>query len=154
MVKRSSRSRSARAFALVDVIVATILLGVGLAVIIGLSGRAVSAQQQGDEIATAAMLADEQLHLVLARGPDDYARRFATDGACDEPFSNYHYALTFTGGSSDGDPFRVLATITWLSSSGQRNVEVETLMATRDPGPDGEMDPIRAPDTVINRNPQ
>ena len=82
MVTPTAKSNLARrAFALVDVIVATIILGISLSVMMSLAGRAVSAQHRGDELATAAHLADEQLQMVLARGPDDYAKRYGEQGA-------------------------------------------------------------------------
>ena len=51
-------------------------------------GRALSSQAVGERLSTAATLADEQLHLVLARGPDDYARHaknIAEGGYLQEP---------------------------------------------------------------------
>lgn len=145
MVNR--RRTPARSFALVDVIVATILLGVALAVIIGLSGQSVSAQARGHDLQVAAMLADEQLNLVLARGPDNYSRQFSTSGPCDEPFQAYAFALEFTGGSAT-DPYKVAATISWSSGLVHQSLTIETLIASRigdDP------DPSRTPQTPVDR---
>jgi len=127
-----------RAFALVDAIVAAILLGVSLAVIIGLSGQSISAQARGRDLRLAAMLADEQLSLVLARGPDDYARRFPTSGPCDPPLDRFRYQLDFISGSP-AEPYLVRATITWTSGSRPQSLTIETLIAPRvgdDPDPD------------------
>jgi len=142
-----------RSFALVDCIVATVMLGVSLSVIIGLAGRAISEQSKGEHLQTAAMLADEQLHLVLSRGPDDYARRFAVDGACDAPFTNYTYKLAFSGGASVGDPYQVACTVTWNAGDGERSVTIDTLMAARTGLADTQPDPIRTPQTSIIRTP-
>lgn len=138
-------------FALVDVIVATIILGVSLAVIISLAGRAVSAQARGAELTDAAHLADEQLQLVLARGPDNYGRRFGDAGACDAPFDRYHYRVSITGGGSIGEPYRVAATIQWTSGVLPRSITIETLMAARDAGEDVDPDPDRKPETPVVR---
>jgi hypothetical protein len=157
MVIQSRRNiRRSRSFALADCIVATVILGSGLAVMVGLTGRALSSQTLGQELATAAALADEQLNLVLMRGPDDYARRFPVQGACDPPFSDYRFALSFTGGGSTGDPYSVRATISWtstgLGSAGiPRSVSVDTRVATRSGNPDGDQDPERRPAESINR---
>ena len=91
--------RSRPGFALLDVVIAGIIIGIALAGIIGLSGRSLSAQARGEELQTAAMLADEYLSLVLARGPDGYARSHSTTGECDAPFSKFTYLINFSGGS-------------------------------------------------------
>jgi type II secretory pathway pseudopilin PulG len=145
------RPRRRRAFALVDVIVATVLLAVTLAVSVSLTGQAISNQARGERLADAAALADEQLALVLARGPDDYARRFAVSGACDEPFSNYAFTLAFSGGTSVGEPYTVTCTISWTDGTDKREVRVSTLMAPRSGSADGQPDPDRKPATTVNR---
>lgn len=168
------RRRANPGFALVDVIVAVVILGVGLAVIISLSGRSIASAQQGETLAIAAALADEQLNLVLARGPDDYARRFPVEGACDVPFESYDFRLEFSGGRSVGEPYDVRVTISWgggsgggssgspaasssspaavgASASDSKSLTIRTLMAVRDLGIEAETDPDRRPVTPIQR---
>jgi type II secretory pathway pseudopilin PulG len=128
------------AFALLDVIVAGLIIGISLAVIIGLTGRALSSQARGEDLQTAAMLADEQLNLVLARGPDGYGRSFPTSGECDPPFDAFTYQLEFAGGAG-ADPFAVTVTISWYAggSGALQTVSLQTLIAARegdDPDPD------------------
>lgn len=154
---RSAGRAAGRGFALVDAIVGAIIVGVSLAVIISLMGRALTSQKQGEEIANAAALADEALHMVLARGPDDYAKRFPIEGPCDAPFEDYRYKLTFSGGGNEGSgsaPFRVTATITWGASPAPQSMVVETLMASRLGGLDdvgGQADPDRRPEAGVTR---
>lgn len=136
-----------RGVVLVDAIVAAVLLGVALAVMIGLGGRALSAQSTGEQLQTAAMLLDEQLNLVLARGPDNYAGRFPVQGQCDKPYDNFTYHLDFSEGQS-GDAYRVLATVTWMSGGKPRSESIETLIAPR---LGDEPDPVRRPDEAVNR---
>ncbi len=141
------RANLTRGVVLIDSIVAAVLLGVALAVMIGLGSRALSSQKSGEELQTAAMLLDEQLNLVLARGADDYASRFPVRGQCDKPFDKFEYALEFSEGQS-GEAFRVVATISWSVGGKQRSESIETLIAPRlgdDP------DPIRRPDQAVNR---
>jgi Tfp pilus assembly protein PilV len=138
----SHRTNSRRGIVLVDVIVATILLGVSLTALIGMTGRALSAQRSGEQIQTAAMLLDEQLNLVLARGPDNYASRFETEGVCEEPYEAFKYNLAFSGGDG-GDPYRVVATVTWMDRNKLQSVSAETMIAPRlgdDPDPDRRPD--------------
>ncbi len=153
MVNSSRLSSRARSFALIDCIVATVLLGISLAVMIGLASSAISSQATGEKLSTAATLADEQLQLLLARGPDDYTQRFPIQGQCDAPFTDYSYKLSITGGGGVGVPYAVSCTISWNAGGGARNISIETLMAPRTGAEDVEPDPIRAPQTAITRTP-
>jgi len=153
VVKSRRNHRRTRSFALVDCIVATIMLGVSLSVIIGLAGRAVSSQAEGDRLATAAMLADEQLHLVLARGPDGYQQNYGLQGQCDEPFQDYKYTLSFSGGASVGDPYAVSCTIAWNAGGRDSSISVDTLIAPRTGSSDTQPDPVRTPQQAITRTP-
>lgn len=145
------RHRRKHGFALVDIIVAAIMLGVSVAVVSDLVGRAISSQTVGEKMATAAMLADEQLQLVLARGPDDYARRFSSTGKCDAPFTDFSYRLDITGGQSVGETYSVKCTILWKSGATERSVTVSTLMAPRSGGEGEGPDPDRTPQQPVTR---
>jgi Tfp pilus assembly protein PilV len=135
---------------LVDILVAAVVMGVALAVLVGMAGRAMSSQLQGERLGIAAMLADEQLNLVLVRGPDNYASRFPLEGACDEPFKEYRYRLAFTGQAGGGDPYDVSATIVWNESGREKSVVVETSMSPRIAE---EPDPDRKPPKRVERTP-
>ena len=141
------RRRSRSAFILVDVIVAGVLLGIGLATVIGLTGSAIASQRQGEELQIAAMLADEQLNLVLAVGPEEFSSAFAARGACAEPFTKYSYAVTISprGGS---EPYVVEAEISWASGGRDRSLTIETLIAPRR---GSDPDPERKPDETLER---
>jgi len=132
---------------LADILVAVILLGSALAVMVGMAGRAISAQHAGEISQVVAMLLDEQLNLVLARGPDKYAARFAIEGACDAPFESYKYKLDITGGDA-GAAYVVIATIRWNSGGKAISESVETRIAPRR-GDDN--DPDRRPETTVDR---
>lgn len=133
--------------ALVDAIVAAVLLGLALAAIVGLTGRAVSSQVRGEELQIAAMLLDEQLNLVLMRGPDDYESRFPVEGSCEPPFAVFQYRLEFSGGSG-GDPYLVRATVTWESGGRGRSEWIETFVAPR-----AAQEPERRPAESVGRMP-
>lgn len=131
--------------ALVDAIVAAVLLGLALAAIVGLTGRAVSSQIRGEELQIAAMLLDEQLNLVLMRGPDDYESRFPVEGRCEAPFEGYLYRLEFSGGSG-GDPYLVRATVSWESGGRGRSETIATYVAPR-----AAQEPERRPAESVGR---
>ncbi len=123
-------TRTRRGSILVDVIVGSVILGLALTAMIGLVGRAISEQTGGEQLQTAAMLIDEQLALVLARGPDNYASRYDTQGTCDPPFDQYRYEVDIQeqGGAN---PYFVRATVFWEAGGRTRSASVETLIAPR-----------------------
>jgi Tfp pilus assembly protein PilV len=123
---------------LVDVLVATILLGVSLTVLISMTGRALNSQRQGEQLQVAAMLLDAQLNLVLSRGPDDYQSRYEVEGPCEEPYTNYQYRLDFAEGEG-GDAYRVTCAVSWVDGGVTRSETIETMMSARlgdEPDPD------------------
>ncbi len=131
-------SRSRRAFVLVDALVAAVLLGISLAAVAGMISSALSAQRRGEQMEVAAMLLDEQLNLVVARGPDQYAQRFGLEGRCEPPFQDYSYELEFDSRAA-GDAYAVTATVRWVDSGRQFIESVQTKVAPRmgdDPDPE------------------
>lgn len=138
-----------RAVVLVDVIVGAVLLGIALAVMLGILGRSITAQARGEELQTAAALLDEQLNLVLMRGPDNYAGRYPVEGACDAPFQDYSFRLTLKA-PAPAHAYEVTATVSWVSGGRVQSVDASTLIAPRlgdDP------DPLRTPDQPVERLP-
>jgi Tfp pilus assembly protein PilV len=143
----SRRRSTRRGVVLVDAIVGSILLGMALVAMLGLAGRAMSAQATGEQLQTAAALLDEQLALVLARGPDNYGSAYPTQGACEAPFQSYFFRLEFSGGTG-GEAYTVTATISWISGGREHSESIQTLIAPRlgdDPDPD------RRPAEQVNR---
>lgn len=145
---RSGLDLSRSGVALLDALVAAIILGVALAALGSLASQAISSQVTGEQIATASMLADEQLNFVLARGPDTYAKRFPVEGACDEPFGAYRFKLEFSGG--DGEAYAVKSTVFWSTPAGDRSVTLETNIAGH---PGDDPDPDRRPEQPVERVP-
>ncbi|MEM9083977.1 MAG: hypothetical protein AAGB34_10315 [Planctomycetota bacterium] len=150
----SSRGKSfagsSRAFALVDAVVGGTLLAVALVAIIGLTGGAVSTQTRAERLAHAAMLADEQLQLVVALGPETYPSSVGLAGDFEEPFEEYRYEVRIV---PDGEElFAVEAEVFWeVSRSRERSLLIETTVAVRR---GEETDPERQPDQTIERLPQ
>jgi len=139
-----------RAFTLVEAVVATIILGVALTVLLGLTSRAIGAQTRGEHLATAAMLADNRLNLVLALGPEEYPSEFDLRGTCESPFEKYAFEIELKP-RGQTDPYDVSVTILWQSAGRVRTLTIETKIASRR----GDTpDPLRTPDEVIGRNTQ
>lgn len=131
-----------RGFVLVDGIVAGVLLGVGLTVIIGLTGSALSAQRNGEQLQRAAALADEKLSMVLALGPEGYEADEDMSGEFPEPDDAYRFEVTIEDGRA-GDPAYVAVEIAWGERSRDR-LFIETFVAPRTgDNPDPDRDPER-----------
>lgn len=132
---------------LADVLVSVVLLGAALAVLLGMAGRALIAQRNGEQLQVASMLIDEQLQLVLARGPDNYAKQFPMEGVCDAPYESFRYELEISGGTG-GAAFDVKATVSWFASGRTQSETVETRIAPR---LGDEPDPDRKPQETVDR---
>lgn len=139
--------RTSRGFALIEALAASVVLGLGLVAVMGLTARAISAQTRGETLAKAAMLADERLSLVLACGVEGYGSSFPMRGACEAPFEDFSFEVTIREGTS-GDPAFVVAEIFWTRGGEQRSIAVETLIAPR---LGDEPDPDRRPDETVER---
>lgn len=136
-----------RGVALIEVIVAAVILGIAVSGVMGLVARAVSSQSEGERIETAARLADERLNLVLATGAEAHASVFPLAGVCEEPFAEYRYEVEIES-ASGGNAYRVRAAVSWVQGGRARSVVLETLIAPR-PGEDP--DPDRKPAETLSR---
>ncbi len=148
MVARRAGHRGRGVF-LVDVIVASILLGVALAVMLSMAGRAIDSQATGERLQIAAMLADEQLNTVLLYGPEEFGARAVAEGPCDAPFEAYRYRVDIGAGGEGGEAFEVTATIQWSEYGRPRSLSIETMIAPR---LGDEPDPDRKPKKAVERD--
>ena len=139
------RSRRRRGFALMDVMVGGVLMGIGLVAIVGLGERALRGQIRGEDMSRAALLLDELLAEVLMNGPDSYESRFPTSGTCESPYDGFDYELTIED-QGVGMPYVVNATVWW--NDGLQTESVVTWMAAR---LGEEPDPERAPEERVER---
>jgi Tfp pilus assembly protein PilV len=148
MVDRNITMRAhRRGVMLADVLVSVVLLGVALAVLLGMSGRALIAQKNGEQLQIAAMLLDEQLQLIVARGPDNYAKEFPMEGPCEAPYESFRYELQIEGGTGGG-AYEVVATVSWFASGRTQSETVHTRIAPR---LGEEPDPERTPSETVDR---
>ena len=148
MTVRTIRSRalSRRGIALMDVILGSLMLGIGLTVIVSLASRSISLQAQSQRQLTAAWLVDELLAMVLVEGPVVYPKLYATDGRFDFPFEDYEYEVRIED-IGLRQPFRVTAVVRWPHSGEYRQVEAQTFIAERQ----GDPNQVRMPVEPIDR---
>jgi prepilin-type N-terminal cleavage/methylation domain-containing protein len=131
----NSEKRASRAFTLIEVIIAGVILAVGAASLLSLTSRALQMQRRGEQKIVAAGLLDELLSTVLVEGPQDYLRMNSMSGTCEEPFQRWEYKMEIDDAVGT-DPFRVRATV--YSPNGD-TFECSTLIAARlgeEPNPD------------------
>jgi Tfp pilus assembly protein PilV len=140
--------RRLRGIALIEVIVAAVILGLAITLMLGLVARAISSQSEGERLGTAARLADEQLNLVLALGCEGYTAVRPPAGPCDEPFSDYRYEVAIAAAPA-GQPYAVRATISWQHTARERSLSLDTLIAPR---LGDNPDPDRKPQETIERD--
>ncbi len=136
--------RSPRAFALLEVVIAGVILAIGLGSIVSLAARALMEQQRGERLVMAAALLDELLASVLVEGPDAWAKAHGRSGYCDPPWDDFEYQVDIDE-AEPGTPCEVLAMV---RDAAGREYRCATRIAVRlgdDP------DPLRQPSEPIDR---
>ena len=88
-----------RGVALVEVILAALLLGIGLSVALSLASTSIAQQSLGEHNLVAAWLADEKMNLVLMEGPEKFLQNNLTNGQFEAPFEEYSFCLLYTSPS-------------------------------------------------------
>ena len=143
------RARSRRGWALIDVIVGGVILGIGLAAVVSIAERSLAMQQRSERELVAAQLVagrlmDGLLGEVLAVGVVDWSLARPTAGNFESPYEEWTWELDIDK-QGLGDPYRVVALARDRNGAEFR---VETLMAPR---PEGFEEPSRMPETPIDR---
>jgi hypothetical protein len=125
MVKRTRHG-----LALIDVIIGSAMLVVGLAVVISMSSRSLIRQGNAERQITASWLADELLTMALIVGPDEYGKVYPNSGRFDPPFEEFGYEIDLDE-DSFYMPVKSTATVFWEVSGNERSITIETLIARR-----------------------
>jgi general secretion pathway protein I len=142
----ATRHARTRGFSLVDVMIGSVMLAIGLAVIISLNSRSLANQVEGERQLTASWLADELLSMVMVDGPVDFPKLNDVSGQFEEPFEDFRYDVDIED-KGISEPFLVTALVKWDGAGGERKVQVQTLIAERG----GEPGEPRAPAEMIDR---
>ena len=144
-MSRSIASR--RGIALIDVIIGTVMLGIGLAVVISLATRSLRAQTDGEKRLMASWLADEMLSMVVVEGPVNYPKLYDNSGQFEYPFEEFDYDL-FIEDQGVAAPFRVTAIIRWDGARGREEIHVQTLISERGGDPEQPRIPLEPVDRI------
>lgn len=142
----SARPRARRGFALMDAVLAGVLLSIGMVAVLTVGGQALTLQRRGEIDVRAAAALDELLSMVLTEGPVDFPDLHPTSGTFDasSPYEGFRYQLEIDSGGA-GVPALVRAT---LEHESGRRYEIETMIAEKR---GEEPDPIRTPYEPIDR---
>jgi len=144
----AARGRTCRraGFALMDAVVAGLLLSIGMLAILSVASQALNLSRRGEIDVRAAAALDELLGSVLTEGPRDFPELYPTSGEFDEssPYADFEYTIRIDQGGS-GVPAEVEVVVTHESG---RSYNVLTRIAEKR---GEEPDPIRYPSTPIDR---
>lgn len=140
------RARARRGFALMDAVIAGVLLSIGMITVLSVGGQAMTMQRRGEIDVRAASALDDLLSGVLTEGPEDYEQLYPLSGAFEfgSPYPDFQYMIEIERGGP-GVPARVLATVI---HEGGREYSIETSIAERR---GEEPNPNRVPEEPIDR---
>jgi hypothetical protein len=141
---RPSRHGSRRGFALLDVVIAGVILAIGLTTLFSLTAKSLDMQRDGEVRVKAAAMLDDLLSLVLLEGPADFQQLHSVAGRGEAPYEEFEYRVRIDD-PGEGEPYRVTATVTHETG---REYTCETLIAAK---LGDEPDPIRNPEEPIDR---
>ena len=143
---RSHYHNHRRGMALIEALLAGLILSIGLGAMLSIVSRSINAQRIGEQQIVAAALLDELLSTVLMEGPENFSRRHPVDGRFDPPFQEYSFLIELNP-QGQNVPFQVIATVSWDYGGAERSYSIETLIAERR----GEEEIIRQPEEPIYR---
>lgn len=127
---RNRRSNARKGFALMDVLIGGVMLGIGLTVTLSIASRSISAQSTGEKQMIAAWLLDELLSMVLVEGPVEFSHVQATSGKFAAPFDLFEFDVNLED-LGIGQPFLVTATVRWPQGHSTRQVQAQTYITQR-----------------------
>lgn len=133
-----------RGFALIDVIIAGMILAIGLTTLFTITSRSLRMQQAGEVQVVAASLLDSLLGSVLTEGPLDFPKLHSTSGRFDDPFGEFTFHVRL---DDPGEGAAVHVTATVAHSSGLEYA-CETLIAVK---LGEEPNPVREPEEPLDR---
>lgn len=124
-----------RAFALLEVIIAGVVLAIGLGAVVSLASRSLMEQQRGERGVVAAALLDQLLAEILVEGPVDWPKQHDTSGTFESPFDGYNYEVVIEE-AEPGYPCEVMAIVHDDAGRGYRCATRIAIRAGEEPNPE------------------
>jgi type II secretion system protein I len=125
MKTRQGSRRQRGGFTLIEMIIASLLLVIGVAGALAAIGASTRAGAYASQIQTAALLAQRQL-AEAASQPDSLSGG-DQEGSFDDPYSNYHWKQSVEA-TDYQNLFKVTVTVTWGNSSSPSQREITTYL--------------------------
>jgi type II secretion system protein I len=126
MKRMLKRSRSRRGFTLIEMIIASLLLVIGVTAALGAMGASTRTASYAAEIQTAALLAQKQL-AETASQPSTLSSGGDQEGSFDDPYSAYHWRQSVEA-TDYPNLFKVTMTVTWGPSFHTSQREIVTYL--------------------------
>jgi hypothetical protein len=119
--------RQRRGFALMDAVIAGVLLAIGMIAVLSVGGQAMTMQMRGEIDVRASAALDNLLSGVLTEGPEDYEQLYPLSGRFEDGsgFEDFEFVLAIERGGP-GVPARVTARVRHEEG---REYEIETSIA-------------------------
>jgi hypothetical protein len=129
--------RPRRGFALMDAVIAGVLLAIGMIAVLSVGGQAMTMQMRGEIDVRASAALDSLLSGVLTEGPEDYEELYPLNGRFEDGsgFEDFEFAVTIERGGA-GIPAHITARVRHEDG---KEYEIETSIAElrgEEPHPD------------------
>jgi type II secretion system protein I len=124
-MRRDGRLRSLRGMTLIEVLVASVLLGVGVVGLVSVASLAMRNQQRTEQRASALYLAQEKLAEVELIGPHIWMLGHPTRGAQEREGVAYEWTTQIEQ-LAVGELFSILVDVRWSGPVGGGTIELET----------------------------
>lgn len=119
-----------RGMALLDVLVAAMVLAIGMTITMSLASQSLLNQRASEHRITASWLADGLLSMVLAEGPRRFSMRQQPEGRFEAPFDDFTWLVEIRS-LGDWVPYSVQATIAWQDGANSMSLTFDTRIAPR-----------------------
>jgi Tfp pilus assembly protein PilV len=120
-------------FTLIEALLASLILAIGVVVICGITQRCLRDNQRGMEYEVAQRLLDECLDTVVVRGVGEYRSKGPVSGDFGTRHPGYRYQVELTPAGTSG-LYRVTATINWGTADQPAKAQATTLLYDGQPG--------------------
>jgi Tfp pilus assembly protein PilV len=141
-VEKTKSSKSRHAMTLIEALVATVLLGVGVAELVSAAALAMRNQQRSELRTAAIYLAQEKMAEIEMAGPHLWLLDHPGEGTEMRGGTTYTWKIAIEQ-KTVGELFDVKVEISWLSSLGQTaNAELETWMNDYEATMSSELAPL------------
>ena len=122
------KSRRCAGFSLLEALLASMLLGIAVAALLGVSNHSMAHVTSNSDIDAAWMVLDKALVQVEMTGIEKFIEMDETQGMNEEFHKPFNWEITTTWDSTIGNLYEVDISVTWMSGESMRSIEAQTMM--------------------------